>query len=280
MAINEKPSTANLKREVYLVMPAGEFRAYFRQRIHLSLEKNLYWSIYNRKVLKENLTATAKELLNVWKEKGLSLKAPDYLWAVNAVETAENWIHKKAAPDFSKFAPRKFTDAEIVAFDTAVLQRRSVRIFTGRRVSDKTINALLEAGIWAANSCNQQALRFVVVREDRSPGLISVNMPEPAPVHILILQDERNYHPNEIMPEKNRLLDSGAAAQNILLAAHVHGLAGVWLTHSDRQVGEISKRLGLEDHYKFITYLDIGYPAVIPPPVARMDLSDFVLKRL
>jgi len=41
--------------------------------------------------------------------------------------------------------------------------RRSVRIFTGKKVSDKVIEILLEAAIWAPTGCNNQELRFLVL---------------------------------------------------------------------------------------------------------------------
>jgi nitroreductase len=270
----------HLKREDYLALAPGEFRAFFRQRIHLSLDKNLYWSIYNDRELNSRTTETARDLVSIWKERGLPLDEPDYLWAVEALENAENWINKGIKPDFSKYEPYHLTESEIAAFDHVIRERRSVRLWSDRKVSDETIDILLRAGTWAANSCNQQTIRYIVVREENSPHLIPVNTSAPAPVHILILFDERNYHANSVMPIKNRLLDVGAVTQNILLTAHAHGLAGVWLTHSDQQVKAISEHLKLEEWFKFITYVNVGYPIISPPPVRRLDLKDTVLQRI
>lgn len=141
------------------------------------------------------------------------------------------------------------------------------------------IDKLLEAGLSAAHSCNLQSIRYIVVREENEPGLVPGNIPG-GPVHILILQDERVYQANLIMPIRNRLLDAGAAAQNIVLAAHALGLGGVWLTHSDAMLEKLYKRFQLPEYLKIVTYVDVGYPALTPAPVERLLLDEVVLLKI
>lgn len=47
----------------------------------------------------------------------------------------------------------------------AIEQRRSVRNFKADPVSDKQINALLDAAILAPSSCNSQPWRFKIVKD-------------------------------------------------------------------------------------------------------------------
>ena len=271
-------------REKYLSLAPEEFRAYFRQRIHVSLQKDLFWVIHNDKKLNPKFLETARKLISIWQERGLPLDAPDYLWGVEALEIAENWVNHEIKPDFSQYASYRLTESELTAFDKVIAERRSVRTWNDRRVSDETIDLLLRAGSLAAISCNHQATRYIVVREENAPDLVSVNIPQPGPVHILIFTDERLYNPNAIMPVKNRLLDVGAVAQNILLTAHAHGLASVWLTHSDPKVKQLEEYFrehhNLEEWHKLITYINIGYSDVEPPTVKRLNVEDTVLARL
>lgn len=268
-----------LKREEYLALAPSEFRAFFRQRIHILVEKNLYGAVLNDKKITAGAIEMANELVSIWLEKGLPEDAPDFLWGREAIRTAENWA-RGTKPDLFHHRPYQLLPSEVEAFDRVVRERRSVRAWSQRYVADETVDLLLEAGIWAANSCNQQAVRYIVVREENAPRLVPVNIPYPGPVHILILQDERNYNANSIMPVRNRLLDAGAVAQNIVLTAHAHGLAGVWLTYSDQAIRKLRDHFQLEDYLKIITLVDVGYPGYAPPPVARMGLGDILLRRI
>jgi nitroreductase len=146
-------------------------------------------------------------------------------------------------------------------------------------VSDEVIDKVLEAGSWAAHACNLQSIRYIVVREENTPGLVPGNIAG-APVHILILQDERVYEANTIMPIRNRLLDAGAAAQNIVLAAHAYGLGGVWLTHSDDMLEKLYDYFKLHERVKIVTYVDVGYPAQTPAPVDKLGLDETLLRRI
>lgn len=77
----------------------------------------------------------------------------------------------------------------------AIKTRRSVRGFTNENVSDEVVGQILEAGRWAPSGLNNQAWRFIVVRNEETKDVQSI----------------------------------GACIQNMLLAIHSTGLGGVWL---------------------------------------------------
>lgn len=85
---------------------------------------------------------------------------------------------------------------------------------------------------------------------------------------MVICQDMRVYRANRFMPEKNILLDAGAAGQNIVLAAYAYGLDSVWLTFNE--TSEIRQRLReyfkLPDYIEIVTYIDVGYGDQTPCP--------------
>ena len=47
-----------------------------------------------------------------------------------------------------------------------IKERRSIRIFTGEKISAKDMNTTIEAGVWAPTGCNNQELRFVMLGRD------------------------------------------------------------------------------------------------------------------
>jgi nitroreductase len=79
---------------------------------------------------------------------------------------------------------------------------------------------------------------------------------------------------------RNRLLDAGAAAQNMVLAAHALGLGGVWLTFSDAMLERLYARFQFPDEVKIVTYIDVGWPAQTPAPPYRLGLTETVLRRI
>ncbi len=119
-----------------------------------------------------------------------------------------------------------------------------------------------------------------MVRERNEPGLFRGSDVPGGPVHIVALQDERVYKANPYNPVRNRLIDAGAAVQNMVLAAHALGLGGVWLTFSDAMLERLYARFKLPEEIKIVTYIDVGYPAQIPAPPLRLGLEEVVLLRL
>ena len=95
----------------------------------------------------------------------------------------------------------------------------------------------------------------------------------------MLLQDERVYRANQVMPDYNHILDCGAAGQNIVLAAHAYGLGGVWLTFNQKMRERLTARFEIPDYMNMVTYVDVGYPAQSPAPVLRPEPEDIIFAR-
>ncbi|MCL2497537.1 MAG: nitroreductase family protein [Symbiobacteriaceae bacterium] len=268
----------NLTDEDYLALEEVEFRARFRERLHHTLEIQTYASAYRGASLNPNQTATAKRLCNLWQQRGLSLELHDYRYAVQLISFAEAIIAGKPV-DLSPYAPIPVTAEEREGFFRIVRQRRSVREFTSKRVPDEVIDLILEAGIWAAHSCNLQSIRYLVIREESTPGLFVGSDVPGGPVHLVVCQDMRVYKANPFNPERNQLLDAGAAAQNIALAAHAAGLEGVWLTFNEAMLQRLRAHFNLPEYINIVTYVDVGYGDQTPYPVLRPKVAEVTLGR-
>lgn len=264
--------------EEYLAADDVEFRARFRERTHHTLEIQVYAAAYRGKTLSPAQANTAKHLSELWRKRGLPTDAHDYRLAQQLIAFADT-LAKGGPLDLSPYAPHPVNPEWEQAFFTIVRERRSVREFTGQRVPDELINKILDAGNWAAHSCNLQSIRYLVIREESSPGLFLGSDVPGGPVHLVVLQDERVYKANPLNPVRNRLLDAGAAAQNIALAAHAVGLEGVWLTFNDAIVERLRVKFSLPDYITPVTYVDLGYGDQTPYPVLRPPVEETIIGR-
>lgn len=269
----------NLSDEEYLKLDEIEFRARFRERIHHTLEIQTYAAADGNEVLRENQNETAKKFIRLWETRNLPKDLPEYIYAKKLIGFSEK-IVKGEKLDLSEFEPYKLTAKDRDVFFKVIKERRSVRHFTEERVPEEIVDKILESGLWAAHSCNLQSIKYLVVREESTPGLFKGSDVPGGPVHLVVLQDERVYRANPLNPVRNRLIDAGAAAQNIVLAAHALGLGGVWLTFNDTMIERISKYFDLPEHIKIVTYVDIGYPNQTPFAPQRKTLDEAVIAKV
>jgi nitroreductase len=269
----------DLSDEKYIGMDETEFRARVRERGHHTLEIQTYEAIHKHKPLREKQPDTLRKLVGIWEKRGIPTGSADFRTSVKLLDLAEQAI-KSDDVDLSKYAPRPISPTELDAFDAIVKERRSIRHWTDEKVPDELVDRIITSATWAAHSCNLQSVRFIVIREETTPNLfLGADIPG-GPVHILFLQDMRVYRANPLNPERNRLLDVGAAAQNAVLMAHALGLGGVWLTFTDVVKKRLDNFLELPEHIVPITYIDIGWPAQTPFPLGRIGLEEVVLKRV
>lgn len=267
----------NLSEEEYLTISEVEFRARFRERIHHTLEIQTYASIESGKPLTSKQTETAKKFLRLWDERQLSHDLPEYIYATTLVSFANARIHSKTV-DLAPYSTKSFSDADQGTIANLICERRSVRHFTDQKVSKELVQKILKSGLWAAHSCNLQSIRYLVVNEESEQGLFKGSDVPGGPVHLVVLQDERVYKANPFNPVRNRLIDVGAATQNLVLAAHALGLASVWLTFNDPMKERLRKRFNLPDYISIQTYIDIGYGTQTPYPPQRTTLEEAILE--
>src|SRR5690625_5063794 len=67
------------------------------------------------------------------------------------------------------------------------------------------------------------------------------------------------------VPEEEQIVSTGAAAQNMPLAAYALGVGAFWRTGAMAYHPTIAKGLGLTDNEQISGYLSLGTPASTPP---------------
>jgi nitroreductase len=155
----------------------------------------------------------------------------------------------------------------------AIMTRRSVRSYSGKKVTRVQIKKLLEAAMNAPSARNQQAWQFLVITKSEIMEAITLVHPhaqtlKTASCAIVVCGDLKAEQAPGYWVQ-----DCSAAVQNILLAAHATGLGAVWLGVYPRlpRVKGVQKLLKLPSRIVPLGIVSIGYPTEKPKPVKRFS---------
>jgi nitroreductase len=84
--------------------------------------------------------------------------------------------------------------------------------------------------------------------------------------------------PHVKIPEWEQVLSAGAAAMNLVVAAHALGFAASWITEWYSYDRRVCAALGLEAHEKMAGFVHIGRPVRPPEDRPRPQLADIVTR--
>lgn len=84
--------------------------------------------------------------------------------------------------------------------------------------------------------------------------------------------------PHVKIPEWEQQLSAGAAAMNLILAAHAMGFAASWITEWYAYDRRVLDRLGLASNERIAGFVHIGRPAKPPEDRDRPRLDDIVTR--
>lgn len=150
-----------------------------------------------------------------------------------------------------------------------IVSRRSIRQFKPEPISQEILRVVVNAGRLAPSAANRQPLEFIVVDEEsirkqlfpclKWAGYIA---PEgnPKPGHepqayVVVLV-------NTEIREKGFEWDSGAAIENMILAAWEKGIGSCWIISVDKD--RVKTLLNVPATYKVDSVIAFGYPAEAP----------------
>jgi FMN reductase [NAD(P)H] len=174
-----------------------------------------------------------------------------------------------------------------VEFRDVLTRRRSVRTYAARPVPRDVLERVANAAVvWAPSAGFSQGLRIVVVSDADTRRKIATAAMEDelaeqgrprwkaaAPVHMVVLTCEEDYHERYRSPDKLQItggqeidwpapywyVDAGAAAMALMLAAIDEGLDTAIFGVTD--LPALSETLGLPDDVLFVAVVTMGYPA-------------------
>jgi nitroreductase len=150
-----------------------------------------------------------------------------------------------------------------------LLTRRSIRKYTGEKIKEEQIFAIIKAGMYAPSARNKRPWHFIIVDDREVLKQIMKIHPYSSMLseasHAIVVCGDENL---ENGPGYYKL-DCSAAAQNILLAAHSFGLGAVWLGVEPRpdRISGVSSILSLPDHIHPLSIISVGVPVKIPAEI-------------
>lgn len=173
-------------------------------------------------------------------------------------------------------------------FDSIVFNRRSIRTFLDKDVSEDLIHKLLEYGHAAPSAGNIQPWEFIIVRNDYNKKLI-VNTtyignkkvdgkPQEwmlkAPVFIIVVANKQKSYERygEDALKTVIYLDTSACVQNILLGVMELGLASCYVSGFRKE--ELAEVLKLPNTHEPIAILPIGYSNEFCLKRPKLELSE------
>ena len=162
----------------------------------------------------------------------------------------------------------------------AIKERRSIRRFKSEMPDKKTIDEIVEAGLYAPNGKGLQAtISLVVTNRQLREKLVIANREiggyeqdvDPffnAPVIIIVLAKKDN---------PNCRYDGALVMGNMLLAAHALGLGGIWINRARQEFEtdefkSILTDLGIEGEWEGVGHCAIGFiDGELPKAAPRKD---------
>ena len=166
----------------------------------------------------------------------------------------------------------------------AMVDRRSIKSYESRQVSEELLEQILQAGIHAATGMGKQSPVIVVLQdreavselEKMNAAIMGAEGSHPfygAPTVLVVLADAS-------IP--TAVYDGSLVLGNMLLAASALGLGGCWIHRAKEEFeSDAGKALlrewGLQGDYIGVGHCIVGYPAADPAP-AKPRKSDYILR--
>ncbi|MDO4293987.1 MAG: nitroreductase [Eubacteriales bacterium] len=165
----------------------------------------------------------------------------------------------------------------------AIKARRSVRSYKKEQIRDEELNAVLEAGTYAATGMGRQSPRMVVVQDAETIAQLSgMNAAvmgsdgDPfygAPTVVVVFADGNI---------GTWLQDGSLVMGNLMLAAYAAGLGSCWINRAteafDTPEGKaLMKKWGIPENYRGVANCILGYPDG-PLPEAKPRKADYITR--
>jgi nitroreductase len=152
---------------------------------------------------------------------------------------------------------------------TALKTRHSVRAFENRPIPKEILEDIVDCGRLAASAINIQPWEFVVVTNPEVLGQVARATDHgkfiaQATACIAVVTQSTKYY----------LEDGSAATENMLVAAHAHGVGTCWVAGDKKAYApEVCRILGAPEELRLVSLIALGYPAEDPQKPKR-PLSD------
>jgi len=161
-----------------------------------------------------------------------------------------------------------------------IKNRRSIREFQKKEISEEIVDKLIEALIWAPSAGNLQSRKFYFVfdekvKKDLSRAARGRDFIFQTPLIVVGCADDKiakRY--GERGKNLYSICDVSASIQNMMLLAADIGLGTCWIGAFDEE--EVVKILNLPHNLRPIVIIPVGYPAENPEAPHRVSKKEAV----
>ena len=163
-------------------------------------------------------------------------------------------------------------------------ERRSIRRYQSKQISDAELDAILEAGTFAPSGLGKQSAVMVVIQDRETIAALSAINAEiqgnpkadpfyGAPTVVAVLADTTSY---------NWLKDGSLVMGNLMNAAASLGVGSCWINRCgetfEREDGKAYlEKWGLGESFKGVGYCILGYPEG-ETPKARPRKDHYIIR--
>ncbi len=156
----------------------------------------------------------------------------------------------------------------------AIRNRRSIRKYKAKPVSEKDIEYVLQAARLAPSWANRQCWRYIVVtNEDLKRKIAMREWAAQAPVVIVGCADPTKAGDKDGKPYY--MLDMGISMEHLMLAATEKGLGTCWIGGQfDEKI--VKETLGIPENIRVVALTPLGYPDETPAPKDRKSLEEMI----
>lgn len=171
----------------------------------------------------------------------------------------------------------------------ALIGRVSPRILADPAPDDTQIEKMVAAAVAAPDHGRLRPWQFIVLRgearqrfgavlaealrrrePDAPQSLLDKERDKPLRAPLIIVAAAKPQESRKI-PAIEQIVAVGAAAQNLLLAAHALGFGGMWRTGAPAYDASVKRALGLDEQDTIVGFLYLGTPVGDAPPPRRME---------
>ena len=143
-------------------------------------------------------------------------------------------------------------------FKECLYSRRSIRNYSNKKVSEKTIEDIINAAIHAPSACNFAAWKFIVINDkNKDKSVFENQVVKEAPYGILVTYRNDLYVTGRAYDDY--VQSASAAIENMLLYINSIGLGGCWVCGLPKEK-IIKKTFGIPKNFDVIAYVAFGYP--------------------
>lgn len=152
-----------------------------------------------------------------------------------------------------------------------ITSRRSIRKYKPERVSQATLERILEAGRLAPSADNVQPWHFIVVTDLETKDKLSTRRWNSF-VRDSAFTVIGCAHAGTIHSRKWSTIDTAIALQNMVIAAWSLGVGSCWI--GDFKEAEVKRILAVPRDWRIVALISFGYPDEKPSMTPRKPMKE------